>query len=150
LEEATTNFRLLQVLLAALVINRERPMNGTDAGIRALNKAMEKQDQVMARAIINSPLQYFKSIGLALEGALLYDCSPGFEITRKVLISGADPNSIWKYDSSTYPRVRSPLLVAIYRESPQKVQLLLEAGAQPDPPLTRGMSNTPLQLAVSN
>jgi ankyrin repeat protein len=156
LEEATNNFRLLQVLLTAL-LNRERPRNGTDSGIRALNKAMEKRDQVMARAIINSPLKYFKSIELALEGALLYDCSPGFEITRRLLISGADPNSIWgcnpysiwKYDSYSYPSARSPLLVVIYCKSPQKVQLLLEAGAQPDKVFTCGMREIPMQRAVS-
>jgi ankyrin repeat protein len=148
LEEATNNFRLLQVLLTAL-LNRERPRNGTDSGIRALNKAMEKQDEVMVRAIINSPLKYFKSTESALHGALLYDSGPDFEVTRMLLIpGGADPNCVWKYEH--YPCIRSPLFVAIGRKSPQKVQLLLEAGAEPDKALTCGMQRTPMQLAVSD
>jgi ankyrin repeat protein len=147
LEEATNNFRLLQVLLAAL-LNHEEPRNGTNSGIHALDKAMEKQDQVMVRAILNSPLKYFKSIELALEGALLYDSSPDFEVTRMLLLSGADPNSVWEYDS--YPHFKSPLFVATSKKSPQKVQLLLDAGAQADKALTCGMPITPMQLAVSN
>jgi ankyrin repeat protein len=142
LERATNNLRLLQVLLKAL-LNHEKPRNGTNSGIRALNRAMKKQDQVMVRAILNSPLKHINSIGLALKGALLFDSTPDFEVTRMLLISGADPNSAWKHDSS-------PLLVAVGCKSPQKVQLLLDAGAQPDQPLTFGMSKTPLQLAVSN
>jgi ankyrin repeat protein len=144
LEEATNNFRLLQVLLRAL-LDHEEPRNGTNSGIRALNKAMQKQDQVMVRSILNSPLKHFMSIGLALEEALLYDSSPDFEITRMLLISGADPSSVWKRKHNS-----SPLLVAVGCKSPQKVQLLLDAGAQPDQALTCGMSRTPLQLAVSN
>ncbi|KAH8745613.1 ankyrin repeat-containing domain protein [Hyaloscypha finlandica] len=96
LEEATNDIRLLQVLLKALHgCNKTSDSKGL--GSRVLDKAVQKQDHEMVRAILNSPLRDIKSTNMALCQALIYDSSHNFEIIRILLNLGADPNTFWLF-----------------------------------------------------
>jgi ankyrin repeat protein len=149
LEEATNDIRLLQVLLKALHgCNKTSDRKGL--GSRVLDKAVQKQDHEMVRAILNSPLRDIKSTNMALSQALLYDSSHNFEIIRILLNLGADPNTFWLFPYNPLgPRAKSALCVAIDQNNLQKVQLLLEAGAQVNRDLAGDMHFSPMQLAVS-
>lgn len=142
LGEATNDFRLLQVLLTALH-NYDEQSDSNDLGRDALRRAIYKQDQIMIKAILNSPLRDIKSttsLSNALHDAIAFDSSPNLGIIRLFLSSGADPNIVRD--------LISPLHVAINTANLQKVQLLLEAGAQADRNLKCAMNLSPMQLAV--
>ncbi len=147
LEEAIDDHRLFQALLIAMRSCSKR--ESKDVGGLALEKAIRKHDLDMIRAILNTPLDDFVSIdglSLALHEAIFYDVDPNLDIVSMLLSSGADPNTTWQiilYNQKSF--VASALCSAIFQKDPRKVQLLLEAGAQPD----REMMNRSMLLARS-
>lgn len=155
LQEATSDIRLLQVLVTALH-RWNKPPDDKIIGDGALVKAMQKQDQEMILALLDSPLRDIKSfdiVSCALRKALWYDSTPNFEIVHMVLSRGVDPNIVWRFKNgsgdtaSTY--IRSALCVVIAWKSPGKVKVLLEAGGKANKNLTCGMYDSPMQFAAS-
>jgi cytohesin len=129
LEEAANDFRLLQALLTAFP-NYDKPINCKSLGLKALNKAIKNQDQEMIKAILDSPLRSISLIANAFYAALIYNTSLNLELVCLLLRFGADPKVVWQFDGSRISK--SAIFVAIESNSPQKFQLLLEAGALAD------------------
>ena len=149
LEAATDNIEILKLLLATLGIRKELRDN-CNLGRHAIEKAIRNHDIAVISILLGSQLVDLNSVAVGstwsvLYKALIHDRGPGFEIIRMFLSSGADPSSIvWKSKYET----RSALLVAIKACDQAVLQLLLEAGANPELTFVPGMLLSPLQVAV--
>jgi ankyrin repeat protein len=157
LSEATNEFRLLQTLLMALH-NFNEPSNsyGDTLGWEALYRAVEKQDLVMTQDLLNSPLREMKSrqgLCAGLIQAVRFDSSPNFEIIRKFLSLGANPNSsmesYFELRQRHYYTENSALCLAIVKNDSRKVELLLEAGGVADKKQTKNLDPSPILCAIS-
>jgi ankyrin repeat protein len=153
LKEATGNSRLLYILLTALHSWNEPP-DDEEVGDGALASAMKKQDREIIRALLDSSLMRINPIrrlSRALHSALEHDSTPNLEIIRMVLGHGADPNTVWEFDSNNNNEIflSSALCIAIKRNNLDQLKILLDAGGKPDSNLTRGMYDSPMQFAAS-
>jgi ankyrin repeat protein len=131
LVEATCDLRLLQTLL--LELHNFKEPNEHTLGRKALHKAVEEQNLVMAQAILGSPIRYMKSIQGLKDGlfhAVSWDSTPNFEIIRTFLSQIADLNhsSEGNFESDNYlSTIADALYTAVAKEDLRKVTLLLEA-----------------------
>lgn len=154
LAEATYDFRFLQPLLMVLH-NFNEPSTSYALGREALLKAVEKQNLVIARDILNSPPRDMKSsegLCAGLIQAVLFDSTPNFEIIRTFLSLGADPNFRLEsvYKSGRYYRSgTTALCVAIEENDSRKAELLLEAGGCADEKQTTHLDPSPIHCAIS-
>jgi ankyrin repeat protein len=153
LEEATSNSRLLYILLTALHSWNEPP-DDEEVGDEALASAMEKQDQEIIRALLDSSLMRINPIrrlSWALRWALEHGSTPNLEIIRMVLGHGADPNTVWEFDADDNNNIflSSALCMVIKRNNLEQLKILLDAGGKPDSNLTCGMYDSPMQFAAS-
>jgi ankyrin repeat protein len=153
LAEATNEFRLLQTLLIALHDFNE-PNESCAMGRQALCKAVKKQNLLMVRAILNSPLRDMKSnqgLCAGLIQAAQSDSTPNFEIIRTFLSLDANLNSVLMsyYESGRYySHKNSALCFAIEKNDSRKVELLLEAGGRADTKQTKNL-DPPILCAIS-
>jgi Ankyrin repeats (3 copies)/Ankyrin repeat len=132
LVEAKHDFRLLQVLLLALH-NFIEPNSYDSLGREALREAIEKQNLVMAQAILGSPLRAIKSIEGLCDGlihAVRFDSTPNFEMIRIFLglvgdlIRSSEAKVVLDHYFKT---ITTAVCNAIKENDPSKVELLLEA-----------------------
>jgi ankyrin repeat protein len=151
-KEATNDIGLLHILLTALQ-SWDKPPDNKNVRDKALDKAMEEHNLETVGALLCCPLMGINPIdrlSWALQRALTHDSNPNLEIICMVLSRGADPNMFWEFgDNSDGIYLRSALCVAIGRNVPGGVKVLLEAGGKADSNLTRGMYDSPMQFATS-
>ena len=152
LKEATSDIRLLHIIFTALY-NWDQPPDGENIGYGALAQAIQEQNLEVIGALLGSPLKDINPLNRsspALASALQHDSTRNLEIIRMILGRGVDPNSVWEFENNgSYRYVRSALCVAISQNNPEKVKVLLEAGATADDNLTLGMYDSPMQFAAS-
>jgi ankyrin repeat protein len=155
LEEATDDIELLKLVVAELG-TRSRWEIPSNAGRRALDKAIKQQNMATVRLILESKLVNVNALldvndllrcSTPLHEALLSKLGHRPKLTQLLLRSGADPNGIVYEPYETSGR-RSALLDAIDTKDLQSVQLLLEAGADVNGRFGAEVPFSPVQFAA--
>jgi ankyrin repeat protein len=135
--------------------NFNEPNESCAMGRQALCKAVEKQNLLMVRAILDSPLRDMKSnqgLCAGLIQAAQSDSTPNFEIIRTFLSLGANPNSelMSCYESGrSSSDGKNALCLAIEKNDSRKVELLLEAGGRADKKQTKNLDPYLIRCAIS-
>ncbi|RDL41644.1 uncharacterized protein BP5553_01623 [Venustampulla echinocandica] len=146
LTAATNDLKLLQLLLTALH-NWDQPSDRCQIGGRALYEAVWNNDQVMVRAILDSPLRdKISTIWLSfLLRNVICNHYRNLSIVRILIMSIADLNLA--LPSEEGHNFASSLWEAVEHGNRQVVEILLEAGAHPDI-ATCDIAYSPMQHAV--
>jgi ankyrin repeat protein len=153
LAKAANDFRLVQILLLELHNFKEPDEHAL--GRKALHKAVEEQNLVMAQAILGSPIRYMKSIRGLRDGlvhAVSFDCTPNLEIIRTFLglIADLSHSSESKVELYYYlSTIPTALHKAVGKQDLRKVKLLLEACGRLGERMTKHINPSAIHYDIS-
>ena len=138
---------MIEKLLTAFIIRY--PHGRSDYGCKALGTVIFEGDLnlveflLRAKIDVNTLVDGRNALGAAIAARHITSVA----ILQKLLSIIGNPNSIVQ-DASYFPYSWTALLSAIDKRDVQKVQLLIDAGADVNWPARRGIKRTPLQMAA--
>ena len=144
---------MIEKLLGAFT--RRHPLGKRGYGTDALLKAIEQADFLLIEILLEAKIDVntidrkaFTASCTPLAMAIEEQHATSLAILQRLLDAGGNPNSIARHYQGYPYRSETAFLVAINTKEIQKVQLLIDAGADCNWPATRGVKRTPLQKAA--